>query len=366
MPRWCKYLFFATLWSAAIAYVVVVAGRARLMRGERRVRALEIHIEDSTAQGYLVASERVREWIARNGIPTIGEPVDSLRLTEIEELIARNGFVDRVVARVNYNGTLRIDVSQRRPVLRLLTGGMNSYTTSEGVVFVAPKGVSRYVPVVTGSYRPPFPANYEGSVRDYVDQECVRIDQRIAELEQEKYPFYKRSLKNDKDYRELRRKRIKRRWWAFESREKFDQRVQELRQEKENGRRAHRYETRLIREGIEEIERRQAVQRREQKKLEKNYEDFMKLLTFVEHVENDDFWRSEVVQIVAHTTHSGTLEIELIPRSGQYTICFGRIEQVEEKLNKLLHFYRQGLSRLGWDKYREIDVRFDKQVVCRK
>ncbi len=366
MSRWGKYLFFALLWVAAIAYVIGAACRAREVRSGQRVQALEICVEDSTSQGYLVASNSVREWISNNGIPTINEPVDSLRLTDIEELISRNGFVDRVVARVNYDGVLRINISQHRPVLRLLTDGMNSYTTSEGVVFVAPKGVSRYVPVVTGSYRPPFPANYEGTVRDYIDRELARIDRRIEELEQEKFPFYKRSLKNDENLRELRRKRIKRRWWAFESREKFEERVKELRLYKEQRRRDFRYEARLIREGIEAVERQQAAQRSVQKKLEKNYEDFMKLLTFVEHVENNDFWRSEVVQIVARTAHSGALEIDLIPRSGQYTICFGRIEQVEEKLNKLLRFYRQGLSRIGWDTYRVIDVRFDKQVVCRK
>ena len=366
MNRWYQYLFFSLLWGAAIAYVVGAASRVRNVRSGQRVQALEIHVEDSTAQGYLVASEKVREWIADNGIPTINELVDSLRLADIEKLIARNGFVDRVVARVNYDGVLRIDISQRRPVLRLLTDGMNSYTTSEGVVFVAPKGVSRYVPVVTGDYRPPFPANYEGKLRDHIDREQARIDRRIEELEHEKYPFYKRSLENDNNFRKLRRLRIKRRWWAFESREKFEERVKELRLFKEQRRRDYRYEARLIREGIEQIERQQAAQRQEQKKLEKNYEDFMKLLTFVEHVENNDFWRSEFVQIVAHTAHSGALEIDLIPRSGQYTICFGRIEQVEAKLSKLLHFYRQGLSRIGWDVYRVIDVRFDKQVVCRK
>ena len=92
----------------------------------------------------------------------------------------------------------------------------------------------------------------------------------------------------------------------------------------------------------------------------------MKLLTFVETVEEDDFWRSEVVQIVAHTTPSGALEVDLVPRSGRHTIRFGRLERVEEKFSKLMRFYRNGLPKIGWDEYRTVDVRFDGQVVCKR
>jgi hypothetical protein len=100
--------------------------------------------------------------------------------------------------------------------------------------------------------------------------------------------------------------------------------------------------------------------------LEKSYEDFMKLLTFVESVENDDFWRSEVVQIAAHTTPSGALEVELTPRSGRFTILFGRLEEVERKFGKLERFYRRGLPSIGWNEYRTIDIRYNDQVVCKK
>ena len=120
------------------------------------------------------------------------------------------------------------------------------------------------------------------------------------------------------------------------------------------------------REEIERIAGLQEAERRKQKKLEKSYEDFMKLLTFVETVEDDDFWRSEVVQITAKTTPSGALEVELTPRSGRFAVLFGRLEDVERKFDKLLRFYRSGLSSIGWSEYRTIDIRYNDQVVCKK
>ncbi len=91
-----------------------------------------------------------------------------------------------------------------------------------------------------------------------------------------------------------------------------------------------------------------------------------KLLTFVESVESDAFWRSEVVQIVARTTPAGALEIDLVPRSGRHTVRFGRLEDAERKFDKLMRFYRGGLSRIGWEEFRTIDLRYNDQVVCRK
>ena len=203
-------------------------------------------------------------------------------------------------------------------------------------------------------------------MRELAKEELNESRKRIEELERSKYPVYRREQANDRSYREFRRKRIKRRWWRGESAEAFDRRVEELLAQKAEQRRVYRYRSRLLAAELARIEEQQEAERRKQKKLEKSYEDFMKLLTFVETVEDDDFWRSEVVQIAAHTTSSGALEVELVPRSGRHTILFGRLEDVDRKFDKLMRFYRNGLSTIGWDEYRTIDIRYKDRVICKK
>ena len=334
MSRYLRYTLLTLLWVAVAAYIVFAASAVRRVRRTGTVGRLEIEVVDSSSQGHLVSAAMVRQWISHAGIKTLGTAVDAVDLTGIERLIARNGFVDKTVAYVSYGGTLHIEISQRKPLVRLLTDGMNAYVTAEGYVFAAPRASSLYVPVVTGSYRPPFPASYVGSVREHIDLRLGEIDERIAELEREKYPLYRREMENDRNISALRR--------------------------------TYRYRAGVIREEIERIAGLQEAERRKQKKLEKSYEDFMKLLTFVETVEDDDFWRSEVVQITAKTTPSGALEVELTPRSGRFAVLFGRLEDVERKFDKLLRFYRSGLSSIGWSEYRTIDIRYNDQVVCKK
>ena len=366
MSRYLRYTLLTLLWVAVAAYIVFAASAVRRVRRTGTVGKLEIEVVDSSSQGHLVSAAMVRQWISHAGIKTLGTAVDAVYLTGIERLIARNGFVDKTVAYVSYGGTLHIEISQRKPLVRLLTDGMNAYVTAEGYVFAAPRASSLYVPVVTGAYRPPFPASFVGSVRGHIDLERAKIDKRIAELEREKYPFFRRELQNDRNLSALRRMRVKKQWWRLESSAEFDKRGGELRRHKVEMRRKYRYEARMIQQGIDRIAQRQEAERLKQKKLEKSYEDFMKLLTFVEFIEDDDFWRSEVVQIAAHTTPSGALEVELVPRSGRHTIVFGRIEQVERKFDKLLCFYRSGLMNIGWGEYRTIDIRYNDQVVCKK
>ena len=100
------------------------------------------------------------------------------------------------------------------------------------------------------------------------------------------------------------------------------------------------------------------------KKLQKNYDDFANLINFVSSIREDSFWGAEVVQFVADTTLLGAISLRLVPRSGNFVIEFGTLDDSAEKLEKLERFYDAGLSHIGWDKYRVVDVRYKKQVIC--
>ena len=361
-----RYTLWTLMWCGVVAVVVYAAMLRDAVRGKMVIQRVEVEVADSSALGYLVTADKVLEWIAKEGIKTEGEQIDRVETQRIERLIERDGFVQRAVAYVTSDGTLSIRLAQRDPVFRLLGDGRNAYVTKDAFTFLAPPSTSVYVPVVTGTYQPPFPRDYSGCVRAEIDRQISDLSLRISHLEKSKRPHYQWMLNYRDSMRQERRRFIKRRWWMAETEEEFEQRIVSLRDEKKQNRRRFRYMRNLYQDSVQHITHRQESHRREQKKLEKNYEDFIKLLTFVEYVENDAFWRSEVVQIVAHSTPAGSLEVDLVPRSGKFTIRFGRLDGVERKFDRLARFYRQGLSRIGWDAFRSIDVRYDNQVICKR
>ena len=168
----------------------------------------------------------------------------------------------------------------------------------------------------------------------------------------------------DELVREVRRMRTSK--GIFESYDHFDKRVAELKAEKAALRKKYRYMARENDKKIEAITAKQEAERDMQKKLLKRYEDFLKLINFVKYIEEDSFWRAEIVQIVASTMSSGDVRLELIPRTGRHIVQFGTLDDAEAKLDKLLAFYEKGLKNIGWGVYRTISVEYKGQVVCTK
>lgn len=65
-----------------------------------------------------------------------------------------------------------------------------------------------------------------------------------------------------------------------------------------------------------------------------------------------------------HITPRG--EFELTPRVGDQRILFGGAHHVAGKFKKLRCFYREAMNRIGWKQYRTIDLRYQRQIVCKK
>lgn len=76
-------------------------------------------------------------------------------------------------------------------------------------------------------------------------------------------------------------------------------------------------------------------------------------------INKNPFWTAQVSQI---DINAGG-EFEMIPVVGNHTVKLGRGDNIEAKFNRLFVFYKNILSKTGFDKYRIIDVQYAGQVV---
>ncbi len=74
------------------------------------------------------------------------------------------------------------------------------------------------------------------------------------------------------------------------------------------------------------------------------------------------FFKSQIEQI--YVDEQG--EAELIPKVGNHVILMGRVNDLEDKFQRLYVFYRMGLNKVGWNKYNVINIKYKNQVVCSK
>ena len=75
-----------------------------------------------------------------------------------------------------------------------------------------------------------------------------------------------------------------------------------------------------------------------------------KVTVMANYIVNDSFWLAQVAQI--DITPERTFE--MIPVVGNHIVKMGEGENIERQLNRLMVFYKQVLSKTGFDKYKVI------------
>ncbi len=363
-----KISLFALLWIAILGALFLLNTGVEGRRAALRVSNVAINRVDSASNGNLITHEMVERMLSRERIDLGGKMVRDVELTRVENVISRNGFVKSVAAYIDYSGVVNIDIRQRSAVARLLFDGYNCYITQDGFVFDAPTTTALNTPVVTGSYRPLFAPGFSGYIKNCMVAKVAELEREKERVEREKYPIYLRESENTERRREVRRRYINQK--MFESDVDFDRRVEALREENREKRERYAAVQRKIDAELKTLEQRQERYCEEQKKVEKKCEDIENLITFVEIVERDSFWGSEIVQIDLHQGERGEMKVQMAVRSGKFIVTLGNIpssrSEIHDRLSRLREFYDEALPRVGWDRYKEINIEYKNQVICKR
>lgn len=76
----------------------------------------------------------------------------------------------------------------------------------------------------------------------------------------------------------------------------------------------------------------------------------------------DEFLASFIQQI--HVNNAG--DFILVPLIGDQKIVLGPARKLEDKLDRLKIFYKEGMPYEGWRKYETINLKYSGQVVCKR
>jgi cell division protein FtsQ len=85
----------------------------------------------------------------------------------------------------------------------------------------------------------------------------------------------------------------------------------------------------------------------------------MELFKTADYIRKDSLWDAQIAQIYVNKDH----EIELIPRVGNNRILLGDADSLDTKFHNLLVFYKKALPQVGWDAYKEINIKYANQVI---
>lgn len=84
------------------------------------------------------------------------------------------------------------------------------------------------------------------------------------------------------------------------------------------------------------------------------------MLPMILFIQNNEFWKAQIKDIKVDSDG----ELSMTPLLGSQVILFGSPKRYQEKFRNLQALYEQGFSKLGWDRYKTIDLKYKGQVVC--
>ncbi len=91
---------------------------------------VNITIQDGIAKGFLNANE-IRSQLQKAKLYPIGDPMDQINTRKIEELLAKNPFVEKIQCYKTHTGRVNIEVVQRLPVIRVKADNGEDYYVDE-------------------------------------------------------------------------------------------------------------------------------------------------------------------------------------------------------------------------------------------
>lgn len=77
------------------------------------------------------------------------------------------------------------------------------------------------------------------------------------------------------------------------------------------------------------------------------------------YIDSSEFWKAQIEQVNIKNN-----DYVIIPKAGMHEIVFGNVDNIDEKFSKLFFFYKNGLSKVGWNKYNRIYLDFKNQVIA--
>jgi len=112
-------------------------------------RDVEVILLDS-AQNRFVQEAEVIEIMESFIGPCIGKAVDEINLHLIEQLLDQRSAIKRSQASITRDGKLTIEITQRKPVLRIQTESGGFYVDETQYIFPLVTTFTSYVPIVSG------------------------------------------------------------------------------------------------------------------------------------------------------------------------------------------------------------------------
>jgi len=139
------------LWIAVIVYLLVVLAFVAKKRKNTVCNKVQITILDS-AKNFLLEKKNIEEYIHKNYKKLEGTIVDSIDIAKLEKIVLNYPLVKTTKMYKNISGEVFIELTQRKPIIRIITAeGKSFYIDEDGIILPFSETYTAHVLVANGN-----------------------------------------------------------------------------------------------------------------------------------------------------------------------------------------------------------------------
>ena len=151
-----KRILLSIVLLLVIAYLVVAVTAFNRKPTSQVCQDVELVIKDTVYAGFITKKE-VATLLEKKGISPVGKDLERVRTKTLERELAKHPLIDQVECYKTPSGKLCIEVTQRIPILRVMSAnGENYYLDNKGTVMPPDAKCVAYLAVVTGNVEKSF------------------------------------------------------------------------------------------------------------------------------------------------------------------------------------------------------------------
>jgi len=144
-----KILLFAVIFllTGYIAFAVIFMNPKA--NTDKECTKMYIEVVKSSEESYLNEA-LVESLLKRANLYPVGKKMSEISMESIETTLESNKLIKTAVSYKTIDGTVKVKVFQRTPILRVMTGSESYFIDSEGEKMPIPPDFTAYLPLATG------------------------------------------------------------------------------------------------------------------------------------------------------------------------------------------------------------------------
>ncbi len=152
------------IWLFVLTYILVIFGFINKEHDMKVCKSLDVEIVDRT-KNHFIEKEDVLTLLNDKRANLIGEQLININRTELENIINNHPTINKAEVYFNHKGVLNIEVTQRKPIVRVINDNEESYYIDEnGFLMPLSDKFSAHVLIANGNISEPYHNYYTRNV----------------------------------------------------------------------------------------------------------------------------------------------------------------------------------------------------------